>query len=95
MSSLANLAIFFWLDSCLLVSVLSCFCGMPFSSNTAAIEVVLTTFVVDVIVAVRVSSTLEFLSIFSADDASASSFFAKSVTFCSVGSPSNAKVEEP
>ena len=94
MSSFANLAIRFWLDSDLLVSVLCCFCGMPFSSNTAAIEVVLTTFVVDVTVAVRFSSTLEFLSTFSADDASASSFFAKSVTFCSVGSPSNAKAEE-
>ena len=95
MSSFANLAIRFWLDSGLLVSVLSCLCGMPFSSNTAFIEVVFTIFVVDVIVAVRFSSTLEFLSTFSADDASASSFFAKSVTFCSVGSPSNAKVEEP
>ena len=95
MSSFANLAIRFWLDSGLLVSVLCCFCGMPFSSNTAAIEVVLTTFVVDVTVAVRFSSTLEFLSTFSADDASASSFFAKSVTFCSVGSPGNAKGEEP
>ena len=81
MSSFANLAICFWLGSGLLVSVVSCSCGMPFSSNTAVIEVVLTIFVVDVIVAVRFLSTLEVLSIFSADDPSASSFFARSVTF--------------
>ena len=93
-SSIGNFASPSSSDFFLLLSVSSNGWCIILSFNTAVMEVVLTIFVVEVIVAVLVSSLFDFFSFLSAEEASASSFLARSETFFSVGTSSMVREED-
>ena len=79
----------------LFTSVDSADLGFTFSFTATELDAAFTIFVVEVMVAGFISRSFStLLPIRSAEDASANNFFARSETFCSVGTSSTVKDED-